>query len=220
LNVASPVPRLLVTAAPRTWDSADLAALDWQSVPTLSPFIRADGGAPAVQQTRVRVAATRRFLYAHFDCDDRDIWGTYTRRDEPIYDEEVVEIFIGPGSDDLHDYFEFQVSPNGVLFDATIHNPTWERSALQVNTAWDCPGIRWWAARHDDRGRWQGTFAIPWAELHPTGSQVRDWRANFYRIERPHNDAPEYSCWSPTLTEPADYHKPYRFGFLGLPDLN
>jgi hypothetical protein len=42
------------------------------------------------------------------------------------------------------------------------------------------------------------------------------WRANFYRIERPHLSDPEFSCWSPTHTEPASFHRPSHFGLLYL----
>jgi hypothetical protein len=60
----------------------------------------ADGSGPAEQQTVARVCYDSRALYVRFDCDDRDIWGTFYRRDQPIYAEEVVELFIGVGEED------------------------------------------------------------------------------------------------------------------------
>ena len=65
-------------------------------------------------------------------------------------------------------------------------------------------------------------MSIPWADLVPAGDLVQAdsppgiWRANFYRIERPRDGAPEFSGWSPPLTSPPDFHKPARFGFLEL----
>ena len=44
-----------------------------------------------------QVCYNQQALFVRFDCDDRDIWGISTQRDDPIYDEEVVEVFIGPG---------------------------------------------------------------------------------------------------------------------------
>jgi len=44
------------------------------------------------------------------------------------------------------------------------------------------------------------------------------WRGNLYRIERPRDGEPEFSAWSPTLTRPADFHQPARFGTLELVD--
>jgi hypothetical protein len=155
-------------------------------------------------------------LYVRFDCDDCDIWGTYTDRDDPIYDEEVVEIFLGAGEADLVRYFEFEVSPNGVLFDARIYNPTSQRTELEWDETWNCPGIRWQAVRDDAANQWWAVVTIPWMAVGPPGDPSSIWRANFYRIERPRDAEPEYSCWSPTMTAPADFHKPAYFGVLEL----
>lgn len=216
-NNSQDIPRWRVSRAPEDWDTqADPATWDWADVPSLPPFILADGSGPAIQQTVARVCYDPQALYVRYDCDDRDIWGTYTQRDEPIYDEEVVEIFFGPGEADLVRYFEFQVSPNEILLDARIYNPTSQRTELEVDISWNCPGIRWRAGRDDPANHWWGMIMIPWAAVAPPDELPRLWRANFYRIERPHDAPPEFSCWSPTMTEPADFHKPAYFGLLEL----
>ena len=212
------IPRLRLPAAPRE-SGGDLAALDWRAVPGLPPLIRADGSRPAEQQTAVRVCADERALYVRLDCDDRDIWATYARRDDPVYEEEVVEVMISPGPAAPARYYEFEVSPDGVLLDALIENPGTGRADIVVRTEWDCAGLRWAARREDGAGRWWAALAIPWAALRPPGDFPATWRANFYRIERPRGAEPEYSCWSPTLTDPADFHRPERFGFLEMEEV-
>ena len=211
-----PLPHITVPAKPAHWP-ADAAphTWPWTELAPLPPFLLADGSGPAQQQTAARLCHADGVLHVHFDCADRDIWGTYTRRDEPIYDEEAVELFIGAGAADPVDYFEFEVSPNGVLLDTTIHNPTSLRADMQADFAWDCPGIQWHAARDDTRQRWQAWLSVPLASL-VDGPLPSQWRANLYRIERPRDGAAEFSCWSPTLTVRADFHKPARFGFLDL----
>ena len=67
---------------------------DWARVPPLSPFLLADGSGPAVQQTAVRLAWDDEALHVRFDCADRDAWGTFSRRNDPIYQEEAVEVFL------------------------------------------------------------------------------------------------------------------------------
>jgi hypothetical protein len=185
-------------------------------VPALSPFTLADGSGPAVQQTRVRLCWDAAALRVRFDCEDRDAWGTYRQRDDPIYQEEAVELFLAAGEDDPIRYCEFEVSPLGVLFDARIHNPTARRADLTADIAWDCPGVRWSAGGGSARQDWWAVLAIPWHGISPAGELPRIWRANFYRIERPRGGEPEFSCWSPTFTQPADFHQPARFGFLEL----
>lgn len=212
-----PLPRLVIPPAPGAWPgSADLAAWSWDFAATLPPFTLADGSAPASQQTETRICYNSEALYVRFDCVDTDIWGAFTQRDDPIYDEEVVEVFIGAGEATPVDYYEFEISPNGVLLDLSVHNPSGERADMATDFAWNCPGMRWAAGRDDQAQRWWAVFVIPWASIGVSGALPRIWRANFYRIERPRNGAAEFSCWSPTLTDPADYHKPARFGVVEL----
>jgi Carbohydrate-binding family 9 len=211
------VPRWRVPRSPVSWDpAADLAAWKWEEVPSLPAFTLADGSGPAVQQTRVRVCWDGEALYVHLDCEDRDAWGTYRRRDDPLWEEEAVEVFLAPGEADPARYFEFEVSLLGVLFDARIHNPTSRRIDMTGDPSWDCPGLRWAAGPGAARQDWWAALSIPWSGLVPAGRLPRIWRANFYRIERPRDGEPEFSGWSPTLTRPADFHKPARFGVLEL----
>lgn len=211
------LPHLRVPRAPTSWNlSAELASWDWESVPALPPFTLADGSGLARQQTRARICCDEAALYVRFDCDDRDIWGTYTQREASIFDEEVVEVFISNGAQTPHSYYEFEVSPNGVLLDARITNPGLQHEDIQVDRSWDCAGLRWQAARDDRAGCWWAILAIPWASVGPADTPAALWRANFYRIERPRDAAPEFSCWSPTMSEPADFHRPAYFGMLEI----
>ncbi|WP_448544731.1 carbohydrate-binding family 9-like protein [Roseiflexus sp.] len=209
------LPYHAVPHVPAHWsDGNDPFAWEWMALPAITPFILADGSGPAIQQTVVRPGYDADALYVRFDCDDRDIWGTYRERDDPIYDEEAVELFISPGKETPIDYFEFEISPNGVFFDARISNPDERRATLRIDTAWNADA-RWWVRREDAAGRWTAILALPWRCL--TSEPLPSlWRANFFRIERPRNGAPEFSCWSPTFTSPADFHKPSCFGYLLL----
>lgn len=189
--------------------------LAWTEVPPLSPFTLADGSGPPEQGTEVRLVWDPWGLHVRFDCADRDAWGTYTRRDDPLYEEEAVEVFLAPGDLDPVRYVEVEVSPGGILFDAKIENPTSLRRDLVADPSWDCPGIVWRAGPGSRSRDWWAEIAIPWAGL-GLGSPPAVCRANFYRIERPRDGEAEFSCWSPTLTSPADFHKPARFGVLEL----
>jgi hypothetical protein len=189
---------------------------DWPRVPALPSFLLADGSRPAEQQTAVRLAWDETFLHVRFDCADRDAWGTFMARDAPLYQEEVVEVFLAPSAADPARYFELEVSPRGTLFDAVVWNPDSDRSTMRADPGWDCPGLRWETGTGAAAEDWWAALAIPWAALSGGGPLPAIWRANFYRIERPRDGAAELSAWSPPLTSPADFHKPARFGFLDL----
>lgn len=201
--------------APYATSLADPGSPAWDAIPSLPPFLLADGSGPAIQQTQVRVAWDDAALYVRFDCEDHDAWGTFERRDDPIYEEEAVEVFLAAGPADPIDYFEFEVSPRGVLWDGAIHNPTSRREERVTDKCWDCPGIRWATGKGGERQDWWATFAIPWRGI-AANDPPRLWRANFYRIERPRDGEPEFSGWSPTFSHPPDFHKPARFGVLEL----
>lgn len=181
---------------------------------SLGPFLLSHGRSLPRQSVRARVGADARALYVRFECEDREPWSTMRHRDDPIYEEEVVEVFLAPGAEDPRAYFEYEVSPAGVLFDARIENPQGRRADMKILTGWDCEEIGWGAGIVP--GGWWAVLALPWASMLRGAPMPALWRANFYRIDRPTGSPPEYSAWSPTLADPPDFHLPARFGTLEL----
>jgi len=192
----------------------DLLAADlWSRVPALG-LRRAEDGAAPEQATTVRVAHDEFGLRVRFECADRDIWATHTERDAPLWQEEAVEVFIAPGEGVPAVYLEFEVNPLGAIFDARVANPHGRRDTMRVDTTWNAAGLVVEVDRPSP-GSWRVDLAIPWGDL-SDGAPPRLWRANFFRIERPRDGEAEFSCWSPTLTRPPDFHLPARFGTLIL----
>ncbi len=177
--------------------------------------------AGSVQPTALRICHDGERLYVAFDCVDRDVWGSHQGRNHPIYEEEVVEAFLAPGADPRR-YFELESSPRGAYWEGLIDNPDGLRSSMRSDLAWLCAG---WErgirvrgtldVRDDVDDGWSVEWAIPFAALGaPSPRRGERWRANFYRIERPRGSAPEFSAWSPTFADPAEYHLPAHFGVL------
>ena len=195
---------------------AALAWADWHRVDPLPPLRLASGRGIPRQPTVVRIARTGAVWRFRFEAADTEPWSTMTRRDDPLWQEEVVEVFLAPGAADPSRYFEFEVNPAGALFDAEISNPDGRRETMTANTAWDCDGIAWAAGIDGRAGGWWAEIAIPVEPLLSGEPEPESWRCNVFRIDRPRGEAPEFACWSPTLTDPADFHKPERFGRLEL----
>jgi hypothetical protein len=181
-------------------------------VPALAPLSVASDGSAARWRTIVRACHDGRTLHVRYDCEDDDVWSTYTRRDEPLWEEEVVELFLAAGSDDPLEYVELEVNPHGALFDARVRNPHSRRDTMAVDPSWDAPGIVWSAGRRD--GGWWAYIGAPWLALTGAAAPPAACRANFFRVERPRRAPSELSAWSPPLTSPPDFHVPARFGFL------
>lgn len=218
--MAPPVPRLALPRAPRGFHLAPrLVELPWDQTPPLVHLVRTQDGGPPAQPTAVRACWDEVALYVRWDCADRDAWGTFTRRDDPLYEEEVVELFLAAGEADPADYFELEIAPTGVLWDGRIRNPAGRVEGLAGDTSWDCAGLLWEAGRSGAAEDWWAALTLPWRSLLPEGAPElpRLWRANFYRIDRPRDGAAtEHSAWSPTFTDPPDFHRPARFGVLTL----
>jgi len=158
----------------------------------------------------VRVGLRDGDLVVRFDGRDEGTVATLTRRDEPLWTEDVYEVFLSP-FDPPTVYFEFQVNPLGAVFDARVESPELARTTMRVDSSWNLRGLS--AKVRVRPGRWSAVLAIPLAPLAPRGLP-RVWLANFYRIDRGARD--EFSAWSPPLTDPADFHAANRFGRLEL----
>jgi hypothetical protein len=170
--------------------------------------LASDGGPPRLS-TAVRVATRGGRLLVRFDGRDRGVDATFTQRDDPLWKEDVFEVFLSPQARPVV-YYEFQVNPLGALFDARVESPDGRRETMRVDVSWNCPG---YSARVRRRpGRWSAFLSIPLEPLSLEPSAI--WRANFYRIDRGEPD--EYSAWSPTGADPPDFHRPERFGYLRM----
>ena len=160
--------------------------------------------------TSVRVGWRGGALRVRFDGKDDGVVATLSRRDDPLWQEDVYEVFLSPEAEPTL-YYEFEVNPLGALFDARIHSPDGRRDTMSAEVAWNCPGF---GARVRVRpDRWSALLTIPLAPMDPGGAAFL-WRANFYRIDRGEPD--EYSAWRPTLQSPPDFHVPALFGSLRL----
>lgn len=189
----------------------------WRCAPPVT-LVLSTSGRPAAKTTTARMCWDDTHLYIAFDCADTDTWGTYTRRDDPVYNEEVVEVFLSPDCD-LTRYYEINVSPRNVVFDSAIINPDDRQPGEGTDNGWNCQGLRTAVCvdgtldvRTDvDRG-WSAELALPFSGLgRKTPRPGERWRVNLYRTDLSPEPA-EFQAWSPTLVSPPRFHVPSRFG--------
>ncbi|HEY4640670.1 MAG TPA: carbohydrate-binding family 9-like protein, partial [Thermoanaerobaculia bacterium] len=165
-----------------------------------------DGGAPRLA-TSISAYYDDDFLTVLFDADDEEVVATYLNHDDPLWQEDVVEIFIAP--EGLTPYFEIEVNPLGTTFDARIDSPDGVRATMTTDLAWTCDGL-FAALRRDDGKRIQIVIRIPFAAL----KKSDEWRANFFRIDRSASHGDDFSAWQPTMKTPPDFHVAAAFGAL------
>lgn len=173
-------------------------------------------GRPAQLRTEARLVYDDAALYVAFDIEDPDIWGTLKQRDDPIYEQEVVEIFLDANADG-RTYNELQVSPHNVIFDAYFParrqgmDTSWDsemKTALKVRGTLDDASDR-------DEG-WTVELRIPFARLaevpHVPPRRGDRWRFNLYRLEHHGRRAVEGQAFSPLFV--GDFHALPRFAWL------
>ena len=174
-----------------------------------------DGEVPRLA-TSVAVWFDDDYLTVLFSAADDHIEATYDQHDAPLYEEDVVEVFLAP--DGLTRYFELEVNPRGTTFDALIDSPNGTRAGLKATREWTCEGM--WAAVRSVKES-DGTMTVDTVIRIPFFALERDvpgdgetWRGNFFRIDRHDQHGDEYSAWQPTMKDPADFHIAAAFGTL------
>lgn len=179
-------------------------------------LVRSTDGGPAVLATSVVAFYDAGFLYVIFRFDDDEVRASWLHHDDPLYEEDVVEVFLSPAGPAT--YFEFEVNPLGATFDARIESPAGTRASMQSFLEWEATGL--WTASRKVQADGETPFltetliAIPFG---PMGVQAPEpgnsWRGNFFRIDRsPRGD--EFLAWRPTMKSPADFHVVSAFGRL------
>ena len=187
----------------------------WQNATPLTLVDSLDGR-PAPLRTTARLTWDDEALYVAFESEDPDVWGTFRNRDDPIYTQEAVEIFIDADADG-RTYDEIEVSPHNVVFDAYFParrqgmDLSWDsglQSAVKVNGTIDDASDR-------DKG-WTVEMRIPFARLHSVPHvppQPGDrWRFNLYRLEMPDRKNVQGQAYSPLFV--GDFHAVDRFAWL------
>jgi hypothetical protein len=207
------------TSAPIQVDGR-LSEPAWQGAEEFAFFNNVDGSPPAAElATSAKALYDDTFIYFAFESADTNAWSTRDERDEHLWEEEVVEVFIQ--ADPTHpSYIELEVNPLGAMLDIFLIDV---RKPIPY-ASWNSSGLRW--AVHVDGtadGRpgdvgWSCEIALPLEDVvtapHLPPHPGDRWRANLYRVERRPSRAS--LAWSPTFV--GDFHRPERFGDLVFSD--
>lgn len=129
-------------------------------------------------------------------------------------------VSFSPNSYDPHHYIELEISPFAGFFYAKVENPflSCKNISGDLQSCADS-GITYYSGHYPPN--WWAFLKIPWKILGASGGapQMKAtpyvWKGNFYRIDLLPTGR-QFSCWSPTYSKPACFHKPKYFGNLVL----
>jgi hypothetical protein len=179
----------------------------WGGVEVGTGFVDQRTGELAAEQTLVRVAYTRVYLYVAVECLDSrvgELRATEQREDRPFSGDDWVEVHMDPPHSHRGKY-AFFTNPLGTRADANegpsgMFNYGW-------SAGWDC-------AATIQGDRWVFEMRIPFSILNYERRDGQTWGFNFTRQQR-RTDV--LSFWSFSAT---DMYKPRHFGHLRGLDLS
>jgi len=192
----------------------------WARAPVSAPFLRHDGRGRMRHTTTMQMAWDDAALYVAFSATDTDVHTPYTKRDDPLYESEAVEVFIdADGDKDV--YVELQSAPNDVHFDAafaggrrknfdTTYDVEFSTKTIVDGTLND--------PSDTDRG-FVSEWRIPLAEIRDVVEKPApgvEWKVNLFRLDRARKGekvvSTEASAWSSPFS--GDFHNLDRMGTL------
>ena len=136
------------------------------------------------------------YFYVAALLEEPHVWGTLTKHDSVIFQDNDFEIFIDPDGDN-HEYYELEINVLNTEWDLFLKAPY--RDGGPAVNEWEIPGLK--TAVHvegtlnnssDTDKSWSVEFAIPWKVLaeyshRPAPPLDGDqWRVNFSRVEWKH----------------------------------
>jgi len=168
-------------------------------------------------------------FYVAAEFEEPDVWGTLTKRDSRIYDDNDFEVFVKP-SEEADCYFEFEMNALNTMWDLLLDKPYYLGG--RADSSWDCfdlkhatqvDGTLNWPA-DVDKG-WTLEIAIPWASLGRGGvtgppEPGDQWRVNFSRVEYERSLVGKYcDNWTWSCQSEINMHIPAFWGFVQFSDI-
>jgi hypothetical protein len=174
-----------------------------------------------------------RYFYIGAELQEPHVWGTLTKHDSIIFNDNDFEVFIDPDGDN-HNYAELELNALNTTWDLLLTKPY--RDGGKALNEWEMAGLKTAVhvdgtlndPRDNDRG-WSVEIAIPWQafrKLTDISLPPKDgdqWRVNFSRVEwkteikegqyhkvKGHRE--DNWVWSPQGV--VDMHRPETWGYI------
>lgn len=182
----------------KTWESA-------REITMVDPV----SGGKMFPKTTFKAAWDDKNLYVAFIAEDDNLQCTFKKRDDPLYDQDAVEVFLDPDGDQKN-YYEFGVSPSGIIFDSFLaeyrkNKNDWNS---KIEAAVEMDGT---LNKADDVDRkWVAELAIALKDVGVEKVKAGDkWKANFFRLDMAKAGRKSYA-WSAPRNN--DFHNLDKFG--------
>ena len=225
-NVKAPEPKKIVARKIKPGTIKLDGKLDepgWKDAFSTGLFVNTMDGSAAAQKTEAKVLWDDKFVYVAFSMEDKDVWTTKTTRDDKLWTEEAVEVFIDADGDGKT-YVELQTNPKGAIFDSylPLYRANQNDFDAGMKVAVNVDGT---VDNRDDVDKgWTVEMQIPFDAAKGKEKEMKgvppvvgtQWRVNFFRMDMPKGKPQVGTSWSPPLVP--DFHKLDQFGTLVFGD--
>jgi len=191
----------------------------WRRAARMESFVTAGPDPKSAQYaTTARLLWSDTHLYVSFFCRTDAVRVAGSQRDAPIWDGDAAELFLVPIAPE-EPYFEINVNPGNVIYDARIENwryeymvKHWQEWAQGFNG-----DIESAVRVHEANGAvtgWSCEWSIPFADMVHEGSEPTagsEWFFDAFRAAQTEAGTIEFSAWEPTYK---DFHRPHLFPVL------
>lgn len=186
----------------------------WRTATESPDFTVAEGSPGSDQKTTARLLWDDEYLYVFVHAEDADVASQYTKNDDPMWKEDIIEIFIDADGNG-QGYVELQVNPHNAQFDAWFPKTRRQKSHLEwsakMKSAVQVLGTL--DQRGDTDQGWSVEIAIPLAAVKGMDDGMKvsvppavgdQWKLNIVRGEKPAKGGLVASSWNPITY--ADFH--------------
>lgn len=183
--------------------------IDWCRISSISLSDVVTGGA-VKEDTQVKACWDQRAMYIRFECKDTYAVSDFQNRNDPLYEQDVVEVFIDEVGNGKR-YVEIVVSPNNIVYEVMIDHDN-ENNPLEfsIDKDWVTEGLITSVETRDDRRNYM--MIIPFTNFSTNPTDGTEWKINFYRIDEEANGVRHYQAWSPAGV--INFHVSSLFGTL------
>jgi hypothetical protein len=189
----------------------------WAAAPAVELIFPWESQTGAKQKTTVKLLWDDRYLYAGYECEDRDITAVFLERDDPTYRDDAVELFVNPKPSQTGVYFGLEMNARAVLYDYLMYDSRYAFKRFNLQGVQLATFIRGTVnMRGDEDQGWSLEVAIPWEnfeELAPRPEEGTVWRINMNRWDGVEPNR-RMSNWSDPQQPRPNPHNPARFGEL------
>lgn len=169
-------------------------------------------------ETYVRFLAVRDLgFYAFLRSFETPVLSRYTNRDDPVYTDSCLEVFISPVNGRT-EYINFEINPNGAFlsqFGSERNNRVFIKELTDI-----APAVQ--AQIDPENESWQAGLFVPEkliSELYGIDYHVSsgEIRGNFYKCADD-SPSPHYGALFPVGSEALGFHNPTAFGRIIIDD--